>query len=65
MAQISIKRQAQFIEAIACLVGVLLGMSFSPWFYLLPAVIGIILLVASLNEECLMEKLLAKCSWNK
>ncbi len=61
---ISPRRQAQFILAIASLVGVILGNSFSQWFYMLDILVGMALLVASLTGECVLEKLIAKLPWN-
>lgn len=61
---ISPRRQAQFILAIASLVGVILGNSFSQWFYMLDILVGMALLVASLTGECILEKILTKLPWN-
>ncbi len=61
---ISPRRQAQFILAIASLVGVILGNSFSQWFYMLDILVGMALLVASLTGECILEKIITKLPWN-
>lgn len=59
------RQQVQFIQAIFVLVGIMLGNSFSQWFYMLDILIGISLLIASLTGSCLLEKLFAKLPWNK
>lgn len=61
---ISPRRQAQFVLAIASLVGIILGNSFSQWFYMLDILVGMALLVASLTGECVLEKIIAKLPWN-
>lgn len=61
---ISPRRQAQFILAISSLVGVILGNSFSQWFYMLDILVGMVLLVASLTGECILEKIITKLPWN-
>ena len=61
---ISPRRQAQFILAIASLVGVILGNSFSQWFYMLDILVGMALLIASLTGDCILEKIIAKLPWN-
>lgn len=62
---ISVVQQVRFIQAILILVGVILGNSFSQWFYMLDIVVGLSLLVASLTGSCLLERLFAKFPWNK
>ncbi|RTL00841.1 MAG: DUF2892 domain-containing protein [Proteobacteria bacterium] len=62
---ISVVRQVQFVQAILILVGVILGTSFSQWFYMLDIVVGLSLLIASLTGSCLLEQLFAKFPWNK
>ncbi|RTL11982.1 MAG: hypothetical protein EKK54_04835 [Neisseriaceae bacterium] len=62
--EISPRRQAQFILAIASLVGIILGNSFSQWCYMLDILVGMELLVASLTGECILEKIIAKLPWN-
>ncbi|MEN9946167.1 MAG: hypothetical protein RLZZ293_553 [Pseudomonadota bacterium] len=62
---ISLLRQAQFIQAIATLVGIILGNSVSQWFYMLSILSGISLLFASLADECIIIKLLSRLPWNK
>lgn len=64
-AAISPRQQAQFIQATLILVGIILGNSFSQWFYMLDIFMGISLLVASLTGSCLLENGLAKFPWNK
>ena len=61
---ISPRRQAQFILAISSLVGVILGNSFSQWFYMLDILVGMALLIASLTGDCILEKIIAKLPWN-
>jgi hypothetical protein len=46
-------------------VGIILGNSFSQWFYMLDILMGISLLVASLTGSCILENGLAKLPWNK
>lgn len=62
---IPINQQVSFIQATCILVGIILGNSFSQWFYMLDIVIGLTLLVTSLTGECLVSKLFAKFPWNK
>ncbi len=62
---ITTRQQVQFIQAIFVLVGVMLGNSFSQWFYMLDILVGISLLVASLTGSCLLELMFAKLPWNK
>lgn len=64
-AAISPRQQAQFIQATLILVGIILGNSFSQWFYMLDILMGISLLVASLTGSCILESGLAKLPWNK
>ena len=64
-AAISPRQQAQFIQATLILVGIILGNSFSQWFYMLDIFMGISLLVASLTGSCILEDGLAKFPWNK
>ncbi len=64
-AAISPRQQAQFIQATLILVGIILGNSFSQWFYMLDILMGISLLVASLTGSCILENGLAKFPWNK
>lgn len=62
---IAVERQVTFIQAIMILVGVILGNSFSQWFYMLDIVVGLSLLVTSLTGECILNKLLSRLPWNK
>ena len=62
---ISPRQQAQFIQAILILVGIILGNSVSQWFYMLDILVGISLLIASLSGSCLLETILAKLPWNQ
>ncbi len=62
---ISITQQAQFILATMILVGIILGNSFSQWFFMLDVLAGCNLLVASLTGVCPLAKLMAKFPWNK
>jgi hypothetical protein len=62
---ISPLRQTQFIQAILILVGFVLGNSFSPWFYFCGILVGMELLVASLNDGSPLGSLIAKLPWNK
>lgn len=64
-AAITPRQQAQFIQATLILVGIILGNSFSQWFYMLDIFMGISLLVASLTGSCVLENGLAKFPWNK
>ncbi|MBX9597880.1 MAG: hypothetical protein K2X04_04835 [Burkholderiales bacterium] len=61
---ISPRRQAQFLLAITSLIGVILGNSFSQWCYMFDILVGMVLLVASLTGECVLEKIIAKLPWN-
>lgn len=62
---INVRQQVQFIQAIMVLAGIMIGNSFSQWFYMLAVFSGISLLIASLTGECLLEKIFAKFPWNK
>lgn len=62
---ISVERQVQFIQAALILVGVMLGNSFSQWFYMLDIIVGIGLMVTSLTGECFAHKMFARFPWNK
>lgn len=62
---ITARQQVQFVQAVLVLVGVMLGNSFSQWFYMLDILVGISLLVASLTGSCILELTCAKLPWNK
>lgn len=62
---ISPLRQVQFIQATLSIVGILLGMSFSPWFLFLDIFVGFSLLIASLSGSCWLLKMFSAFPWNK
>ncbi|MBY0378747.1 MAG: rhodanese-like domain-containing protein [Gammaproteobacteria bacterium] len=58
-------QQVQFTAGLLIVLGVLLGLFISTWFYILPGFIGLGLMVAGLSGWCGMAMLLAKMPWNK
>lgn len=62
---IELMRQAQIAAGSLVLLGTILGASFSPYFYLLSAFVGVGLLFAGITGFCGMARLLAKMPWNK
>jgi len=64
-APISIMRQVQLIVGTMVLLGVLLGVTVSPWFLLIPGFMGSGLLFAGASGTCAMATLLGKLPYNR
>ncbi|AHC45642.1 rhodanese-related sulfurtransferase [Achromobacter xylosoxidans NBRC 15126 = ATCC 27061] len=47
------------------LLGIMLGISVSPWFYALPAFVGAGLIFAGVSGFCGLARLLMKAPWNR
>jgi rhodanese-related sulfurtransferase len=62
---IEIIRQVQIAAGSLVLLGVLLGMFATPWFYALSAFVGAGLVFAGVTGTCGMAKLLGLMPWNK
>ena len=61
----SCSRQVQIGAGSLTLLGVLLGLLASPWFYAIPAVVGAGLVTAGATGFCGMARLLMRAPWNK
>ncbi len=61
---ISLERQVRISAGILVLLGVLLGASFSGWFYILSGFVGAGLIFAGVTDRCGMALLLARAPWN-
>jgi rhodanese-related sulfurtransferase len=62
---ISLECQVRITAGLLVLLGVLLGLSISPYFTLLSALVGGGLVYAGLTDRCPMAKWLAKMPWNQ
>ena len=62
---ISVMRQVQITAGSLVVLGLALGWSVTPWFYLLSAFVGCGLVFAGVTGFCGMAKLLALMPWNK
>lgn len=62
---ISIQRQVQITAGSLVVLGTLLGALSSHWFLLLPALVGVGLIVTGVSNSCMMGLLLAKAPWNR
>lgn len=62
--RLDIMRQVQVTAGSLVAVGVLLGVTVSPWFLVVPAFVGCGLTFAGLSGWCGMAKLLGKMPWN-
>lgn len=62
---LDIMRQVQIVAGSLILLGGLLGVVVSPWFFALCILVGMGLLFAGLTGFCGMAKLLAKMPWNQ
>jgi len=62
---ISIQRQVQITAGMMVLIGVVLGFTLSPWFFLLSGFVGAGLTFAGLTGTCAMASLLAVMPWNR
>lgn len=64
-APIDVMRQVQLIISLMILVGLALGLSLSPYFFLITAFAGVGLMIASLTGFCGLAELLKFLPWNK
>ena len=62
---LELQRQVQIGAGSLTLLGVLLGLLVSPWFYAIPAVVGAWLVTAGVTGFCGMARLLMRAPWNK
>jgi len=63
--RISLEGQVRAITGSLIILGVVLGVTISAWFLLLPTLVGIGLLHAGLTDSCLMGMLLSKLPMNR
>ncbi len=63
--RISLEGQVRAIAGSLIILGVVLGVTLSAWFLLLPTLVGIGLLHAGLTDSCLMSMLLSKLPLNR
>ena len=61
---IELQRQVQIGAGSMALAGTLLGVLVSPWFYIVPGLVGGGLLLAGLTGFCGMARLLMRAPWN-
>jgi rhodanese-related sulfurtransferase len=62
---LELQRQVQIGAGSLTLVGVLLGVFVSPWFYAVPAFVGAGLVMAGVTGFCGMARMLMRAPWNK
>ena len=62
---LELQRQVQIGAGSLTLLGVLLGLLASPWFYAIPAFVGAGLVTAGVTGFCGMARLLMRAPWNK
>lgn len=62
---LELQRQVQIGAGSLTLLGVLLGLLVSPWFYAVPAFVGAGLITAGVTGFCGMARLLMRAPWNK
>lgn len=62
---IPIQRQVQITAGLMVLLGVVLGFTVSPWFFLLSGFVGAGLTFAGISGTCAMASLLAVMPWNR
>ncbi len=62
---LELMRQVQIAAGSLALIGVVLGSTLSPWFYLLSAFVGAGLLFAGVSGFCGMALLLMRMPWNR
>lgn len=62
---ISLMRQVQIIVGSLVVIGVLLGLTLSPWFVLLSAFVGAGLAFAGLTGTCAMASILGRLPFNR
>jgi rhodanese-related sulfurtransferase len=64
-ARWSLERQVRLIAGLLVAVGVLLAVTISPWWLIVPAFVGCGLTFAGLTGLCLMGEFLARLPWNR
>jgi rhodanese-related sulfurtransferase len=64
-ARWALERQVRLVAGLLVAVGVLLGATLSPWWLLLPALVGCGLSFAGFTGFCPMGELLARMPWNR
>ena len=64
-APLPIQRQVQITAGLMVLLGVVLGFTVSPWFFLLSGFVGAGLTFAGISGTCAMASLLAVMPWNR
>lgn len=64
-APISLMRQVQIVAGSLVVLGVLLGLAFSPWFIVLSAFVGAGLAFAGLTGTCAMASILGRLPFNR
>jgi rhodanese-related sulfurtransferase len=62
---ISIERQVRMVAGALVAAGSTLSALVSPWFMVIPTVVGIGLVVAGITDTCAMGMLLARLPWNR
>jgi rhodanese-related sulfurtransferase len=62
---LELQRQVQIGAGGLTLVGVLLGFLMSPWFFVIPGLVGAGLVTAGVTGFCGMARLLMRAPWNK
>lgn len=63
--RLDVQRQTMIAAGSLVLLGALLGAAVSPWFYLVPGVVGAGLVLAGLSGFCGLARLLMKMPWNR
>ncbi len=64
-APVSLMRQVQIVAGSLVAAGSVLGALASPWFLLLPGMVGADLILAGMSGSCLMTQLLAQLPYNR
>jgi rhodanese-related sulfurtransferase len=64
-APIPIMRQVQIVAGSLALAGTLLGVFLSPWFLMIPGLVGAGLIFAGASGSCMMAHLLARLPYNR
>jgi rhodanese-related sulfurtransferase len=62
---LELQRQVQIGAGSLVVVGTLLGLLVSPWFFAVPAFVGVGLLTAGLTGFCGMARILMRAPWNR
>lgn len=62
---IELQRQVQIGAGSLALLGTMLGIAVSPWFFAVPALVGAGLITAGVTGFCGMARLLMRAPWNK